>query len=39
MKRALRGMALMLALVLICAPAAVAEMQRGSTGDMVYYLQ
>ena len=39
MKRAIRGMALMLALVLICAPAAVAEMQRGSTGDLVYYLQ
>ena len=38
MKRMLRGMAIALALLLMCAPA-MAEMQRGSTGDMVYYLQ
>ena len=38
MKRALRGMALVLALILLCAPA-TAEMQRGSSGDLVYYLQ
>ena len=38
MKRLFRGMAIVLAMLLMCAPA-MAEMQRGSTGDLVYYLQ
>ena len=38
MKRLFRGMAIALAMLLMCAPA-MAEMQRGSTGDLVYYLQ